>query len=79
MKLSLIKHGHFFYESEFSKFAVLISCLCGSEQAGTSDLIYCVHSRFNPRARAGRDEINTDYGCTMMGFNPRARAGRDCG
>ena len=34
---------------------------------------------FNPRARAGRDEVLLVQLWTSDSFNPRARAGRDCG
>ena len=32
---------------------------------------------FNPRARAGRDEVFGEFRGYQAGFNPRARAGRD--
>ena len=32
---------------------------------------------FNPRARAGRDEVPYSMVMSVLGFNPRARAGRD--
>ena len=32
---------------------------------------------FNPRARAGRDQVGTVTIPNKLGFNPRARAGRD--
>ena len=34
-------------------------------------------SRFNPRARDGRDEHTARDGVESLGFNPRARDGRD--
>ena len=34
-------------------------------------------TRFNPRAREGRDGVNYDVEDYLNGFNPRAREGRD--
>ena len=34
-------------------------------------------SRFNPRAREGRDDTLMPYAPQWGGFNPRAREGRD--
>ena len=34
-------------------------------------------ARFNPRPRAGGDEIHEDGTYKMSGFNPRPRAGGD--
>ena len=34
-------------------------------------------SRFNPRARDGRDQVVAQVAIHTFGFNPRARDGRD--
>ena len=37
------------------------------------------YSRFNPRARVGRDARRDELDALCNGFNPRARVGRDPG
>ena len=39
----------------------------------------CAWTRFNPRARVGRDTWIGALGLSLTGFNPRARVGRDPG
>ncbi len=36
-----------------------------------------IPTRFNPRARMGRDSLQPDHPCRCCRFNPRARMGRD--